>query len=286
MGKKTHKINKSIKKTLKDYGLIEQLMDEEIFIKLNTTLYPEIPNDRYFISNKGRIVDTVLKDFKTITTLDPSIYESPYGTVNIINKSYLVHRLMMASFEPLEVSAMKKLCVDHIDGDKLNNNLNNLRWVTTQENAIYARDNGLIHPRYGEDHPCCTITEKTCRCICSLLESGKYRQKEISSICNVKLSIVQDISKKKSWKHISCDYDFSNNSIRKSTILSFEEIHKVCKFYEDNQKDEGVSIRNHSKKALKSLGYTDDLITESMVDLTRKLYTRKKFKSICSKYSY
>jgi len=46
-------------------------------------------------------------------------------------KFHLIHRLVSIAFIPLEVG---RDCVDHIDGDKTNNSLTNLRWCTRQEN--------------------------------------------------------------------------------------------------------------------------------------------------------
>ena len=44
---------------------------------------------------------------------------------------FKVHRLVALHYIP---NPDNKPCVDHIDGNKLNNNVENLRWVTHQEN--------------------------------------------------------------------------------------------------------------------------------------------------------
>jgi len=49
---------------------------------------------------------------------------------------FLVHRVVALAFIP---NPDGKQCVDHVDGNPLNNNIENLRWVTSQENNFNAK---------------------------------------------------------------------------------------------------------------------------------------------------
>lgn len=66
----------------------------------------------------------------------------PNGKDNYIyfNK-FAVHRLVATTF--ISNTDPKKIFVNHIDGNKQNNHVSNLEWVTTQENNIHAYQTGL-----------------------------------------------------------------------------------------------------------------------------------------------
>jgi hypothetical protein len=55
-------------------------------------------------------------------------------------KEHKVHRLLSQAFIP---NPFNKPYINHIDGDKQNNNLNNLEWCTPKENMVHSAENNL-----------------------------------------------------------------------------------------------------------------------------------------------
>lgn len=55
-----------------------------------------------------------------------------------------IHRLVAEAFIP---NPDNLPCIDHIDCNKKNNRVDNLRWCSYAENTRYASENGLIHPK-------------------------------------------------------------------------------------------------------------------------------------------
>ena len=137
----------------------------------------EIEKD-YFVDMEGRIyskrkfnVLTELKQYKT--------GHKGYVKVRINRKDQFVHRLVaIAYLENLE----NKETVNHIDGNKENNHVNNLEWCTRSENLQHAYNSGLHKPYTGiKDHGNNKFADEWLElCNQGDLESILYGQKNIS----------------------------------------------------------------------------------------------------------
>lgn len=91
----------------------------------------------YYISSLGRFKNkkgVIMKDYKP--------HHSGYIYLRVNIKKYALHRLVALAFiENLE----NKPVVNHIDGNKVNNYVTNLEWVTFSENNLHAHKMGLTN---------------------------------------------------------------------------------------------------------------------------------------------
>lgn len=110
---------------------------------------------KYQASNIGNI-----KNMITNKVLKQYIGSNGYYRIGLYKdkktKVFEVHRLITKTFID---NVENKKEVNHIDGNKLNNNINNLEWVTHKENINHAWKTKLFEPvreasrRYGKDNP-------------------------------------------------------------------------------------------------------------------------------------
>ena len=112
---------------------------------------PEFPN--YRITKDGKVLSCYVPKTNipsdTWTELN-QVYDKSCGYMIVtlchegVRKNKRVHRLLCEAFLP---NPENKTQVNHIDGNKLNNCLLNLEWVTPKENSRHAVDTGLCDER-------------------------------------------------------------------------------------------------------------------------------------------
>ncbi len=106
---------------------------------------------KYIVSNKGRIFSRrTHKILKPRLNRDGYYYHPFYMSWDSkrqrpICKSKTIHRLVAIAFVP---NPYRLPWVNHLDGNKANNNYTNLEWVTREGNAKHAREMGLYKKGY------------------------------------------------------------------------------------------------------------------------------------------
>lgn len=112
----------------------------------------------------------------------------------------------MLCFRPNEKA--NELQVNHIDGNKENNSIENLEWCTNQENRIHAVKIGLAARLIGEENPASKLKEEDVLDIINdLLNHIPYSQ--IMKKYGCSKSTISSIKNKRNWSYLTKDIDFN-----------------------------------------------------------------------------
>ena len=130
-------------------NLIKQVEQWSIDKGLDGTIFKIITDyENYVVSNNGDVIRLEYRDKKganrPFKLLKPNINEDGYASTTLRNdegkKTFRIHRLVAREFIP---NPENKETVNHIDGNKLNNRVENLEWNTREENMQHAYKIGL-----------------------------------------------------------------------------------------------------------------------------------------------
>lgn len=113
---------------------------------------------------------------------------------NCIKKHFKIHRLVALNFID---NPLNKPEVNHIDGNKLNNHVNNLEWNTMSENQKHAFKIGLNSTK-GEKHPRHKLTWNEVIFIRSLVGINQHY---LARKFNISQATIWDILNFKTWKY-------------------------------------------------------------------------------------
>lgn len=203
----------------------------------------EIGFDDYCVTDDGSIYSLKSKKF-----LNLQYNDNGYVTVTLRKdgktKTLRVHRLVAMMY--LTDTYFEGAHVNHIDGDKTNNHVNNLEWVTREENMRHAYDNDLVISKPK------TLSDDYLHLICQALESGS-RVVDVARMFSVEREIIDRIYRGTLFKHISYEYDFSK--VPKQGRISVEKVVEICRQIEAGKQlkdiSEELNVHISTVKAIK-----------------------------------
>jgi len=167
-------------------------------------------NDRYLISDSGILVTLNWKGSGKRMEFKPALDKKGYlRTAIIINgkaSTIKLHRLVAQAFIP---NPKNKPQVNHINGIKNDNRVENLEWCTGKENVAHAIKNGFILiptcskelKARGSKNGQSKLTECQVLEIRAKFKPYVYTRYMLAKEYNVKPTTIKDVILR-SWKHI------------------------------------------------------------------------------------
>jgi len=156
--------------------------------------------DKYLVTESGEVINS-----RTGRVLKFDINSCGYRRVTLSQDSkverFFVHRLVALHYLP---NPSKSGVVNHKNGNKLDNNMENLEWCTPSENRLHAFAVGLC--KGGEDHHNAKITVKDVIKVCELIQEGQGRGDVLRQVPVVSKATFDDIRRRKTWVLISKDF--------------------------------------------------------------------------------
>ena len=169
---------------------------------------------KYLIDSRGFVISTAYRGHPGIKrTLVHSHDVDGYCiiTLNHKGKKYTrkIHRLVAEYFIPNPNNLPQ---VNHKNGNKNDNDVRNLEWMSGLDNIRHAMDTNL---RYRINF------EEYIHDVCRLISENKLSIPEISDETGISQSTIRKILKKKQWVDISDNYDMS-----KYSVTGYADAHK------------------------------------------------------------
>lgn len=187
----------------------------------------------YLVSNYGQVYSYKINKLLTPAEINGYLYVTLF--YDGVPHSKRIHRLVMMAFAPNENAQF--LQVNHINGNKKDNCIQNLEWCTPKENIAHAIETGL--KRIGEEHHDAVISNRQVEQICEMLEK-EYSYEEIYNTIQPDIEynnfrkIIYHIRYGECWNSISKNYNFSRKKQR-HTEYSDSNIHLICKNLEEGK---------------------------------------------------
>jgi hypothetical protein len=152
---------------------------------------------KYFVTSDGKIIGRSNKSIHQRT--DRKGYKRVRLCNNNIHRFVFVHRLVALAFIP---NPENKPQINHKNGVKDDNSVENLEWCTASENILDAFKRGRIGATAkGENAPGHKLKAIEIPVIRELLTEGKTLR-ELGCMFGVSPNTIYSVKSRKNWKHI------------------------------------------------------------------------------------
>ncbi len=190
--------------------------------------YKGYPTD-YVVYPDGRVFDTYFEEFVEPTENNSGYLYIPLRDFNTIRG---IHQMVAETFIP---NPENKKYVNHIDGNKRNNNVKNLEWATPRENLLHAYAMGLHKGNTPDKVHFTKYSEDQIRKACELMSTGMML-KQVEKVTGVPVKTLGEIRCGRIWKSIACDFTFPEKHYVSSNLYDAEFRENISKLFAEGKK--------------------------------------------------
>lgn len=188
----------------------------------------------YMCYSDGRVFSKkrkkFLKPFKTSKDKGYLAYKLSNGKEI---KTFQAHRLVGITFID---NPLNKPEINHINGVKTDNRLENLEWVTHSENILHAIKNNLLVHKNSENHCRSTMSNFEVEDICLKFQNG-LKPNDLYKNDKFKQNIIYRIFRRENWIEISKNYTWNIPVIQvKSKGMDIETVRYYCEEFQKGKK--------------------------------------------------
>jgi hypothetical protein len=152
----------------------------------------------YVVSSEGKVANG--DSGRVLSPIDDGNgYDAVSIYIDKVGAKVKVHRIVAETFIP---NPMGLTTVNHINGDKKDNKVSNLEWLSHSDNMKHAWDNGLM--LRGSAAPLSVLDEEKVLQIKQLMLIGKSND-EIAKAYGVVRGTISKIRSLETWKHVMPD---------------------------------------------------------------------------------
>jgi hypothetical protein len=154
----------------------------------------------YLISSESRVMNKTTGKLKAI-----SMHKHGHRVVRLFNEGkhqlLKIYRLKAIAFIP---NTLNKREVNHIDGNRLNEDLSNMEWATPKENMKHSYDTGLCNGYFkkGLEHQHAKLSKDDVYNIRDLRHKYNFRYKDIGSLYNITMDHAFRVANRKVHSHV------------------------------------------------------------------------------------
>ena len=271
-------------------------IDEDYFRHINNNEFIFFPEEwircsdfftnvkpNYFVSSYGRVFNTKTNQFINPIDSGGSLTLS-LRTIDGKQK-FRLHRLVMMCFKPIENS--NSYDIKHLDGNKFNNNIDNLVWISRSDNMKLSFKNGGSREHLIlENSPQATLTNNEVHIICKLLEQRKsYPEicEEIGKECDSTMRRkISEIKCGTTWKEISHNYNIPKSS-RNDSKFTLEQAESICEQIQNGLLNSDILKNIVGEEMFNNLNSHDRGLYYSSINNIRH---KKSYKDIVNKFDF